>query len=111
MDVRTIAVDEAHCVSQWGHAFRADYLDVGQIRSWHPKASWIALTATATEQVADDIERLLGMTRSFPSSGGHETAQPGLFCARRPGPSCCRYRLGASHHRIGHSLCPQSPGS
>jgi ATP-dependent DNA helicase RecQ len=63
MDVRTIAVDEAHCVSQWGHAFRADYLEVGQIRSWHPKASWIALTATATEQVADDIERLLGMTR------------------------------------------------
>ena len=61
MDVRMIVVDEAHCVSQWGHTFRADYLEIGQLRSWHPKASWLALTATATEQVADDIERLLGM--------------------------------------------------
>lgn len=61
MDVRTIAVDEAHCVSQWGHAFRADYLHLGQLRSWHPRAGWIALTATATEKVAEDIERLLGM--------------------------------------------------
>ncbi len=61
MDVRTIAVDEAHCVSQWGHAFRADYLAIGKLRNWHPGAGWIALTATATEKVADDIERLLGM--------------------------------------------------
>ncbi len=61
MDVRTVAVDEAHCVSQWGHSFRSDYLEIGKIRTWHPKASWIALTATATEQVADDIESLLGM--------------------------------------------------
>lgn len=62
MDVRTIAVDEAHCVSQWGHAFRADYLSIGRLRAWHPRAGWLALTATATEQVADDIETLLGMT-------------------------------------------------
>lgn len=61
MDVRTIAVDEAHCVSQWGHAFRADYLTIGRLRNWHPRAGWLALTATATEQVADDIESLLGM--------------------------------------------------
>ena len=61
MDVRMIVVDEAHCASQWGHTFRADYLEIGQVREWHPKASWLALTATATEQVADDIERLLGM--------------------------------------------------
>ena len=61
MDVRTIAVDEAHCVSQWGHAFRADYLNLARMRGWHPKAGWIALTATATERVAEDIERLLGM--------------------------------------------------
>ena len=61
MDVRTIAVDEAHCVSQWGHAFRADYLSLARLRDWHPQAGWIALTATATEKVAEDIERLLGM--------------------------------------------------
>lgn len=61
MDVRTIAVDEAHCVSQWGHAFRADYLTLAVLREWHPRAAWIALTATATEVVADDIEHWLGM--------------------------------------------------
>lgn len=61
MDVQTIAIDEAHCVSQWGHAFRADYLTLARLRSWHPSAAWIALTATATEQVADDIERLLDL--------------------------------------------------
>lgn len=61
MDVRTIAIDEAHCASQWGHSFRADYLQLAVLREWHPQAGWIALTATATEKVAEDIERLLGM--------------------------------------------------
>lgn len=62
MDVRTVAIDEAHCVSHWGHAFRADYLHLARLRSWHSSAGWIALTATATEQVAEDIEKLLEMT-------------------------------------------------
>ena len=63
MDVRTIAIDEAHCASQWGHSFRADYLQLAVLRKWHPGAGWIALTATATEKVAEDIERLLGMNK------------------------------------------------
>ncbi|MCH1582831.1 MAG: RecQ family ATP-dependent DNA helicase [Flavobacteriales bacterium] len=63
MDVRTIAIDEAHCASQWGHSFRADYLQLAVLRKWHPRAGWIALTATATEKVAEDIERLLGMNK------------------------------------------------
>ena len=61
MPVRTIAIDEAHCVSQWGHAFRADYLGLHVLREWHPQASWIALTATATDRVAEDIQSLLGL--------------------------------------------------
>lgn len=61
MPVRTVAVDEAHCVSQWGHAFRKDYLDLVVLRQWHPEASWIALTATATPRVAGHIEALLGL--------------------------------------------------
>ena len=61
MPVRTIAIDEAHCVSQWGHAFRKDYLQLAVLREWHPEATWIALTATATERVAPDIEALLGL--------------------------------------------------
>ncbi|MDG2426028.1 MAG: RecQ family ATP-dependent DNA helicase [Flavobacteriales bacterium] len=61
MDVRTIAVDEAHCVSGWGHDFRADYLKIAELRQVHPDAAWIALTATATERVATDVVELLAL--------------------------------------------------
>lgn len=60
MPVRTIVVDEAHCISQWGHSFRSDYLHIGVMRQWHPNANWIALTATATDRVAGHIEQSLG---------------------------------------------------
>lgn len=50
-----VAVDEAHCVSQWGHDFRPDYLKVGNIRKKFSNIRWIALTATATPQVQCDI--------------------------------------------------------
>ena len=61
MKVGLIAVDEAHCVSQWGYDFRPPYLQVADIRQYHSKAPLIALTATATPEVADDIRRHLLM--------------------------------------------------
>jgi ATP-dependent DNA helicase RecQ len=54
-DIHTIAVDEAHCVSQWGHDFRPDYRLLASLRDVFPKASMLALTATATQRVRDDI--------------------------------------------------------
>ena len=50
-----IAVDEAHCVSQWGHDFREDYLALGTLGERFPGVPRMALTATATAEARDDI--------------------------------------------------------
>ena len=60
LPVSLIAVDEAHCISQWGHDFRPSYLDIGDLRQLLPDIPLIALTATATREVTEEIvERLL----------------------------------------------------
>ena len=59
MNVSLIAVDEAHCISQWGYDFRPPYLDIARIRIYHDKVPIIALTATATPAVVTDIQRQL----------------------------------------------------
>ncbi len=54
-DVRFIAIDEAHCISQWGHDFRPEYRQLGRLRDDFPGVSLHAFTATATERVRGDI--------------------------------------------------------
>lgn len=56
MQVSFITVDEAHCISQWGYDFRPSYLCIADIRKLKPEAPVLALTATATPQVIDDIQ-------------------------------------------------------
>ncbi|MEE2640357.1 MAG: RecQ family ATP-dependent DNA helicase [Planctomycetota bacterium] len=58
-----LAVDEAHCISQWGHDFRPDYSRLHEIRSQIGSPTTIALTATATPEVQKDIVRQLGLSR------------------------------------------------
>lgn len=59
IDLRLIAVDEAHCVSQWGHDFRPDYLNISHLRSLFKSVSIIAVTASATPEVQQDIIKQL----------------------------------------------------
>ncbi len=53
--ISLVAIDEAHCISVWGHDFRPDYLKIGQALDWLGRPQTIALTATATDRVREDI--------------------------------------------------------
>lgn len=59
--INLIAIDEAHCISQWGHDFRPPYLSIHEIREFVPNVAILALTATANTNVLKDIESHLGL--------------------------------------------------
>ena len=55
LPINLIAIDEAHCVSQWGHDFRPAYLKISKLKEYFPKVAFLALTASATKRVQEDI--------------------------------------------------------
>ena len=63
LNLSLIAIDEAHCISEWGHEFRPDYRNLRQLRQDFPSVPVIALTATATERVREDIIGQLGLQK------------------------------------------------
>lgn len=76
--VSLLAVDEAHCISQWGHDFRPDYSRVGEIRRTLGSPQTLALTATATREVQEDIRRQLEIEADVLWEG---VERPNLFLA------------------------------
>ncbi len=100
MDVAFIVVDEAHCISQWGYDFRPDYLMIAKIRELLPDAPVIALTATATPQVAADIEEKLAFKTSNIQCSGF--ARPNLA-----------YRVVQTENKLGalQQVCTDHPGT
>ncbi len=75
--VYAIAVDEAHCISQWGHDFRPEYRKIAPVRQIFRDAVCIALTATATDRVRNDILRMLEMKQGSEFVAGFD--RPNLF--------------------------------
>ena len=81
MQVSFVTVDEAHCISQWGYDFRPSYLKIAQIRQLLPHAPILALTATATPAVVEDIQRQLHFSR--PNVKRMSFARPNLVYSVR----------------------------
>jgi ATP-dependent DNA helicase RecQ len=75
--VDCLAIDEAHCISEWGHDFRPEYRRLAEVRRQLPKAVCLALTATATEQVRRDIKNCLGLDENTEFIAGFD--RPNLF--------------------------------
>jgi ATP-dependent DNA helicase RecQ len=81
-EVTLFVVDEAHCVSQWGHDFRPDYMLLGGIAERLGRPPVLALTATAPPEVQQDIVQQLGMREPFRVIG--ELVRPNLFLEVKP---------------------------
>ena len=73
--ISLFAIDEAHCISEWGHDFRPDYLSLSIISKTFPDAPIAAFTATATSKVQEDIRKKLGLRSPFCCAGVIQPAE------------------------------------
>ena len=88
MNVSFITVDEAHCISQWGYDFRPSYLEIANIRTFHPHVPVLALTATATPAVVSDICDKLSSPKDDSSKSKPQTSNLKPQSSARPKDAC-----------------------
>ncbi len=101
-----LTVDEAHCISEWGHDFRPEYRQIRAVRDRFPRAVCLALTATATERVREDIRKILGIAPEHTFVAGFD--RPNLFleaCRRGDAHAQLREFLAAYPDQAGIIYC------
>ena len=101
LDLRMIAIDEAHCISEWGHDFRPDYRTLAELRALFPHTPVMALTATATERVQRDIVEQLRLDNCRRFVSGFD--RPNLTYRVEPGAGAGDALLGLLEERKGQS--------
>lgn len=107
MPIGLIAIDEAHCVSQWGHDFRPEYVALGALRKHFPDTPFIALTATADPQTREDIVDVLGLknARRFVTSFDRPNIRYTVLEKHRPQAQLLRFlRTQAQESGIVYAL-------
>lgn len=97
LSISLIAVDEAHCVSQWGHDFRQDYLSLGVLEDAFPKVPRMALTATADARTRDDIVTRLKLTDGKTFVGGFDRPNIRYSVATKDQPKSQLLRFLSGH--------------
>ncbi|MBB5353347.1 ATP-dependent DNA helicase RecQ [Haloferula luteola] len=107
VEVSLFAVDEAHCLSQWGHDFRPDYMRLGKALEKIGRPQCVALTATATPVVREDILQVLGLREPFEVVSGFSRPNLSLTITAvdKKAQKLDRVRAVASAHRTGIVYC------
>jgi ATP-dependent DNA helicase RecQ len=95
LPVDCFAIDEAHCISEWGHDFRPEYRQLMEVRSAFPTAACVAMTATATPRVREDIKKSLQITAANEFIGSFN--RPNLFLEVSPKTSALEQTLDFLH--------------